>query len=373
MALRFSLRGDNVKPRYANGRRSHHSFLANANLSSPVAVIAASSIGATNCFGTSLIDCHLRNADTHSEIYPAIGNFINNGTNIFSLRYRFVPNWDGNYSYDTPFLIIGDNPNSFNGGLCVYLFSDGTFNFRAREANDTGAQIFGITTSACTFVQGRAMEFMVVCDGTNVYVSCDGVEIGSKALDYPDRFLSAIVSGRMQIGPYISNYYLEEFTIWDSVESHVYSPRTAYFPCDDYGGVEYVDLAPSQVANGVAFGPGPGSEVGTLVPAPDPQFILTGAGGDYVAPDPGIVDSRYTYGPSGATQGTLEVPAATDTRLGVTTGDAVGTLKVPLISQVANGVVFDDDSVGTLDNVTNIFQEATAVGQSLEATAQAEE
>ena len=313
-------------------------YLAAANFLTPPAVILASSISAIGCKGTSLLDVHRTNSDERAMRYQTQGNWIT-GTNIFTVRYSFVPNWSGNPPVDQNLFFIGNDANAYFGGMKIVLFDNGLLNVGMKTGDGVGSNMItgGTTAGTLTFVNKTKKEIQVSCDGTRVYASVDGVAVGDWALATTDRYMSNVHAGHMIVGPYSVDTYLDELLIFDTCEAQVYTPSADYYPCADFDGTLSVGAGAGNILSGVS------------------ETIN------------GVVVS-----------GTAVAAAAATTKIGVAANDGTGTYDGtdrhthPTAGQVSNGVQFKNNSLtnnvtGTLDSVTNMMENATLYGQDNEA------
>mgnify|MGYP006921296332 CR=1 FL=1 len=350
--LLFSLRGDSLTPRFARGSKAYSSFLGAGTLAHPPVI---ADLAHPSVFGGKAIDLRRDIGDTRVLCYSARNNWVRDSL-VFSVRARLIPDFSGNPVADMHVARIGDLRGTTPYGGIDFMWQDNSkFRFMAQPKNEIGSLL--LTAPDMVLSDGVAQDFMLTSNGTNWFASIEGTEVATGALAGTSSawLLNDIVAAMICFAQYPSSCYINEFSTWNTCEPHVYTPRTAFLACDDYEGDSHTELLASQVESGVAFGPGPGSQIGSALVA-DPASVLTDAGGDYIPPDPSIVDSRFNFGPADdLIQGTLPVPSVQNTRFGVATGDGSGLLVVPLASQVAKDVAFDTASVGTLDNVTNVI------------------
>lgn len=264
MSALFALRGSSLTPRYALGGKGYAPFVAAVNLSNLPAVITAASISATGTKGSSLIDVHLTNSDERALKYVAGRNWVS-GTNVFTVRYSFVPNWGGLLANDKNLFLIGHDPNRFNGGLRVQVFDNGKINVAMRTGDGVGSDMLSAATtaSAVTVTNKQKMEIQVACNGTRVYLSIDGVAAGDWPLQVTNRYMNGVLAGNIYLGVFSIDSYIDEFLIFDTFEPQVYTPSASYLTVDDLDGT--VANAPADVRSGVACGLGSG--VGTMVAA----------------------------------------------------------------------------------------------------------
>lgn len=353
MPITFHVKGTSKKPYRSAGLSESGEILGSA------AVQASALPGA---FGGSVINL--------------VGN---NGVSWFARRnlpsgaltmlIRFAPTTTG--GANGSILNINNGYSDWRAGCRITQGAGDVLNLLFRNTN--GDIVYNNTiTSSAGYVADQFMDLWVVWDGTvgagkiKLYLAQNGnaaTLIASVNADYANSRNTA-VSGTMMIGadPYVNGMaaLLNEVVFWDEViDPTTFGARTDFIPDTAFdgsvnvsAGAENIRLGTFSIIEGVTV-------TGTLeVPeVPDPDDVLASAGGNYVAPDPGIVDSRFSFGLG--TQGTLSVPSPANTRKDIATGDGPGTLVVPLVGQVAKEVVFDNGSVGTLENVTNILSAAT--------------
>lgn len=329
MSLLFALRGNALPPRYAVGGKLYTPFVGAPNLATLPAVVLASSIGAVGAKGTSLIDVRRTNSDERALIYHTGANWVS-GTNVFTIEFSFIPNWDGNPPVDQTLFMIGGNNNFFAGGIRVQIFDNGKMAIAMRTGdgvNSAGSEMLSaaVTASALSFTKWVKKEIKISCDGTNVYLFEDGALIGTFPLVVTNRYMNSVLAGKIYLGVYSVDTLIDQFLVFSDAQTSAYTPSSSYYPCADYDGTACTALSPEQVQNGVVFGVGPGSQTGT---------------------------------------GKMAVAATT--KIGVAANDGNGTYDGsdrhthPTADQVAKNVQFKNNSLtnnvtGTLDNVTNVI------------------
>lgn len=361
MGLLFSLRGDSLTPRYAMGGKQYSPYVAAVNLATLPAIITASSISAVNAKGTSLIDVHLTNSDERALKYVAGRNWVS-GTNVFTVRYSFIPNWSGTLAFDKPLFVIGTNVNNFSGGLRVYVYDNGKINLAMRTGDGVNSDMLSAATtaSAVTVTNKQKIEIQVACDGTRVYLSIDGVAAGDWPLTVTDRYMNGVLAGNIYLGTYAIDTYIDEFLIFDTFEPQVYTPSASYYTCDDLDGTVSTGAGAANIRQGATEIINGVTVTGTL-DLPTPSNVKSGVTYDhgdqtglYTASerytDPGQANVRagtaYLHNNVNK-NGTCEVPVAADVRFGSGVDNTVGTLTVPAEQYVRAGVTYDGGRVGT--------------------------
>lgn len=250
MALLFALRGNSLTPRYAVGGKAYANYLAAANVNNPAAV---ANLAHASVFGGQAINLIGLN-DTRVLLYPSLGNWPS-GSDVFSLLLRVVPDWTGNPAGVRRIIAIGTvNTPAFAGGILLEVQTDGTLYAVARGESDSGALIFNVvTTETFDFTSGVATDIMIVCDGSRVKISQEGVEKYNGALSNTGLKLNPLVAGAIRLGPYPWAGYYNEVVIWNSAEPHEYAPRTEFIACDEFDGTESTDPGEANVADGTEY------------------------------------------------------------------------------------------------------------------------
>lgn len=359
----FALRGDNLAPRYARGGKAYSPFVAAVNLGTPPAVITASSISATGTKGSSLIDVHHTNSDERAIKYLAGANWVT-GTNVFTIRYSFVPNWSGIPANDKNLFLIGHNANSFNGGIRVQIYDNGKVNVAMTAGDGVGSAMLSAATtaSAITIVNKQKMEIQVACDGTRVYLSVDGVAAGDWPLTVTDRYMNGVLAGNIYLGVYSVDSYIDEFLIFDTFEAQTYTPSSSYLAVDDVDATVSSDPGVGNVLVGTNYTIAGVAKTGTYNTAD----LFTDIGENDVLQGTSWAYNSLTNNRSG----NYVAPDSTEVKDGVSFGvGANGELycQDPGVSNVSAGVeyfIYSDDFVGTRQTVTNVLSSQTITGAS---------
>lgn len=359
MALKWQYRSDSAtRARYASGLAD----IYQRGVTDPTLTA-----GPSGTFGGT----YLNMAAGPWIIFPGADNAPIGATAI-SVLWRLVPISSGAPSGNKPLLCLGSSGN-FNdnqyGGLLWGVNSSGKmYTIGGTRANGTNyfSPGFYTLTNAFTFVANQPTDIWFTWDGTT---NANGVKVyqaqNGNAPTLLEQFTANVAMEAMSreqiteilIRDFWNNsnnnaFHINEICIWDSVEDPTsYGARSDFITAPEYEGYNYTSLAAGNVRNGTAYGPGPGSLTGTLT-------------------TPALSDVRAGTDVDGS-PGTLVVPDAADVREGTDVDDTQGTLVVPDEGDVRNGTVFDNGSVGTLDNVTNVVAAASLVGQSSEAVLKA--
>lgn len=357
MSLLFSLRGDSLTPRYAMGGKEYTLFLEGGSLNNPPAPVAVSD---PSCFGGYALD--VGNASNYRQIlYPTKRNWVRN-TKVFSMRFRAAPAVSGTPASDVSPVRIGQLNQATTYGGCRLVWQDNNLLRIQAQPKQSLGDLFLSASASISLVSDSFKDYMLTSDGTNWYCSIEGVQVATGSVSNPANAaydLDWLTASMIIVGQYPFRGKLNELTLWDSCEPHVYSPRTSWLDCPDFDGSSYSDPGEAHVEKDVSYIFAGASKVGTYEPAM-PETV-----------DPGEANVRegQAYKISGVDkEGTAAIPAASDVREGVAVDDTVGTCAVPDPSNVTRDIPVDD-TVGTRDTVTNEVGGAVAVGEDNEGTA----
>ena len=238
-AIRFALRGTSTTPRYGLGGKKTTAFIAPATAASPPVV---ASLGHASVFGGQAIDFRLL-GDTRGQIYRLGESWIN-GSNVFSLLVRIVPDWTGVPPFANRVVktVSPTGTGDAAGGFYMEITDAGKLLFHGRYNVDAGGNILTFqSASALSFTSGTATDIMVVSNGTNYYASQDGVEIATGALTDATKNFDNVIASNMLVCPYPCDLYVNELVIWDTAEAHVYATRSAFTTADDFDGTLNTD------------------------------------------------------------------------------------------------------------------------------------
>ncbi len=374
--------------------------------------------GGASVFGGTFLQV---SAGSQQTLFPALDN-INIGTTAYTILMRLVPRATGNPASNAGIMQIGQTFSAVVGpaqGIAISILSANSKVQISGGNRTNGFAYFNDLqfATAPSFTAGVATDLWIVWDGTT---TAGHVELwqGINGLA-PTKISTATASAVMQapvlgIATEISIGYTQadgainqgfdynELAVFDTAfdPSAVYGARSDFIPSSAYEGYNFTSLAAGSVANGTAYGPGPGTQTGTLVsPAttdvrlgttfgaasgltgtlavPTASQVLSGVAidattGNVVQASIADVRKNTLYGPSSSLTGLVNVPGANNVLAGVPVDQTVGAYIGPAISDVRAGVVFDNGSIGTLDlpavSVVEsgiVFDNATQVGTLL--------
>jgi hypothetical protein len=360
MSLIFHVRGDNLNARYSRAGKTPGFHQSQNTVPDPVVTADAGA----GIFGGSVIS--LAHATQQRAIlWPGGRNWTENPS--FSLLARFVPRFSGIPSVNQGLIYIGEPHGNYREGLyLVWNQTTGSFGIHMRDKFGTNlhsANTAGVLTTA---VSGTPFDFFISWDGTTnagaLKISIEGVEFetrtagaGLAALRDLNRIACVMAGFGIGSSSGISNLDLNELAIWDSVEPHVYAPRTGFLTSDSFDGASYSVPVAGDIKHGVAAinagvaltGTYRGADLWETVPTDKVdtgfQYLADGATLTGNSNDPTEADVRagVSYD-NGSKVGTLAVPAEEDVREGVSVDAGVGGLIVPAATDVREGVAFDD-------------------------------
>lgn len=242
------------------GRFTAHYATGNESGSRAAWVLDAepAEITEVHTFGSDLIDLTPNGEVNGTGLYwPGVDNWPS--TNDLSIRLRFIPKWTGNPTASTIFCRAGGQTSFDVSGLIFAILTSG--NFYIDIYSKTAIKAFSNTNFAPTiplsFTEGVETEIMLTYSAAGALkISQDGVEIASSSgseLTNRDNQMVPVIA----IGAFGSlnrmNYKLVNFEIWDTVEAHEYTARTAFDDTPVRQPLNSTFPATTDVANGVTW------------------------------------------------------------------------------------------------------------------------
>lgn len=331
-AVIFSLRGDSLTPRYAAGGKSYTLFLEGGSLASPPLPVTCTD---PTCFGGWAIE--VGSASNYRQIlYPAKGNWVRN-TKVFSLRVRAAPFATGTPASDVSPVRIGQLNQATTYGGARLVWQDNNLLRIQAQPKQSVTDLFLDTSVSLSLTSGVFKDYMLVSNGTNWYMSIDGVQVATGTVGNSadaNYDLDWNTAGHIILGQYPFRGWINELTIWDTAESHVYTPRTEWLSVADFDGTSYSDPGVANVRSGTSY-----TQAGVSL------------------------------------TGTASIPAASDVKTGVAVGSTTGSYTgadrwtCPLAGQLALGVTLQCNSTttnltGTREVVTNVLSSQTMTGSA---------
>lgn len=251
MGLLFSLRGDSLTPRYAMGGKEYTLFLEGGSLSNPPAPVISAD---PSCFGGLALSVG-DPVNYRQILYPAKNNWVR-GTKIFSLRVRAAPAVSGVPANDISPIRIGQlNQDTSYGGARLVWQDNNTLRIQAQPGKSL-PDLFLNASPTLSLSAGVFKDYMLVSDGTNWFMSIEGVQVATGSVNEPtdpNYDLDWNTAGMIILGQYPFRGQINELTLWNTAEAHVYAPRTAWLACADFDGSTYTDPLEANVIAGTNY------------------------------------------------------------------------------------------------------------------------
>lgn len=313
------------------GGKDFFQFVAAASAGSPPVV--TSGFTDPSVFGGSALSYTLV-GDTRATVWTARKHWPRN-SRVFSLLIRIVPNFTGTPPYVQRPVRVGSYGGAMEavGGLELEFQDNGTLYVRVRASMDALSDIAALYTShVFSFTSGVARDVMITCDGSRLYISEEGVEVYNEAVtgSTANHVLNDIMAGKIFLGAYPCNLYVNELCIWDTCEPHVYSARTDFISASDIDGVTSVGAGAGNIRAGTTELINGITVTGTLdLPLESDvrenvEYDGATKEGTLVIPaPPSAGDLRKDVVHRGVT-GTCVPAAKATTKIGVTADDGVG-------------------------------------------------
>lgn len=277
MGRLFYLRGDSLTPRYAMGGKEYTLFLEGGSLGAPPAPEACAD---ASCFGGFAINVN-QTGNYKQVLYPARKNWVRN-QKVFSIRARIAPAFTGTPPADMSPVRVGQlNQATVYGGV-RWVFQDNNLLLSQAMPKQALAHLFLDATPTLALTNGVFKDYMLTSDGTNWYASIDGVQVATGSVsnagdaNYDLDWLSAAY---IILGQYPWKGWINDLSIWDTCEAHVYTARTGWDSVADFDGTSNSDPGEGNVRNGTAYTIAGVSKTGTVV-VPSLANTKTGVAGD---------------------------------------------------------------------------------------------
>lgn len=371
-AVLFSLRGDSLTPRYAAGGKAYSTFLGGSTLSNPPAPVTCSD---PSCFGGWAIASSTAGGDYREWYYLSRGNFPTN-TRTMSIRVRFAPNYSGTPPNDINLIRIGEpRSNTVYGGVRIWVQDNNTALFQAQPKNGLSNLFLSAPSmSAIPLANGVFRDYMLVMNGATGmwYASIEGVEIASGSMGGDNSGpwnLDTIVAPNIVFGTWPFNGWINEATIWDTAEPHVYTARTAWLDVPDFDGTTYSDPGEANVLSSASYTYAGVAKTGT--------YNIADRFTD-ISEDDVLEGTSWAYNSlTNNRSGNYVAPDSTEVKDGISFGVAdTGELycEDPGVSFVAAGrtyYIYSDEFVGTREVVTNVMSNSRLRGQAVRGTLRA--
>lgn len=325
MALKFQIRGTAKDAYFASALKG------SAVMGGSATDIPVSSSAISGVFGSSFID--MRAAKPLA--YMAADNWAVN-SKAFSMLIRMIPTWSGSPTGDQGLFFCGPgNPGDISyDGLRVILRNYGAIEFSIYDVDGTIIynDQFNGSPHFPVFVANQPIDIWMCWDGTlanpvELWTAAAGsaptkmTSGGTYAAIKNNRLrtvATSMVIGRQSVTDSLaSDYYLNEFCLWDSyVLPTSFGARSDFIPASPIQGYDNSDPGISNVALGTTYEIAGVALTGTLV-----------VSGPSIDPGIGNVRLGTAYEIGGVSKtGTLVVPgASTD----------------PGVSNVLNGVAYE--------------------------------
>lgn len=264
MAVVFQLRGTSLTAHRSFSGPTPGLFTNDANGVAAVAVDAGA-------FGGSSINMKLASGTAQRGlIYPGLSNLSANAA--ITILIRFTPNWTGNPAQSRSLFQITSGLTSVGFGTCRgYITTGGKIHLWFSRTSD-GLDCFDVaTTASFAPTSGTPTEIMFSWDGTTtanaMKYSIDGVELETKtatrARTVDVKFTPGLIIG----GNYNQtglNGDLQEFTIWDTAENHVYATRSDFTTATAFDGTNNTSPGAGNVKSGTTWVLNGVTQTGTL-------------------------------------------------------------------------------------------------------------
>lgn len=250
MAVIFQVRGTALDAYYARFSK-HAGLIYGGSTSAPTIVSGA----ATGVFGDSYIAKRNNIGNVRGLVYPGFGNTWSGAG--FSILWRIIPRWTGTPSVIMNLCSIGSYSGSGLGKIEVSILTSGAIRVRTSNRNQSTLTL-NDTSGTTSFTSGTPVDIMLAWDGSTsanaMKVSVDGVELGTMTCASAQSALESLVRTGIIIGAGVdtnhSDYDLNEFVIWDTVESHTYATRTDFISPPSTGDGQ---ISTANAKTGVSF------------------------------------------------------------------------------------------------------------------------
>lgn len=252
MAKIFEVRG-RFTAHYATGSEKG-AFMANNNVLPEELTDATSGI-----FDSKVIDLYPSGTSVPAVQWQGAGNWPL--TDNISIRIRIVPTWTGNPSVGLTLFRTGlaGTANPGPSGLYWYLdsgSSQGGINIEDADGN-TVLNLFGANADfGFNFTDGVPTDLMLTYSSAGALrISQDGVEKFTASGSAYTAADNVGIFGFYRVGGTTNNheFKLNNLEIWNSVEAHVYTARTAFDATPVRQPLNSTFPATTDVADGVTW------------------------------------------------------------------------------------------------------------------------
>lgn len=342
MALVFAVRANSLNARYSSG--------TNVGFGTTSTVTSSADAGALS---GSLID--LTAATNKSLIYNGKANA--GESRAFSVLLRLKSNYTGFANIRTLFQLGMGRGGT--GPFLEFWHANATGNITAFGNNEANTRTFNSATfGSWNPTSGQYFDLFFSWDGTTTASAAkfyiDAVSLGNVTAgaaltsSWKSDYFNPIHLGSTQ-DVTTSNYFLDEFVIWDSVEvptnitlvsgaggSLNGASRTSLVDCVSIDKSSWTTLAASNIRLSSTQTQAGATVTGTLA-SPALSDIKIGVAGDGGT---GTYDGSDRWTDAGVTN----VRLSTAYKANSTSNNRTGTLDLPATSNVKSGVVFDNSS-----------------------------
>lgn len=245
MALIFQARGTQLDAYYST-------FASNHGKTGTGTAPAVQADGSAGIFGGSYL-AMASSTVMRGLLYPGYSNTPSGQT--FSIRIRIIPRASGNPAAIWSLCAWGGLSGNWLNGVDFMILTTGVLRLRHMSNNQTLTNID--TVSTVTLTSGTPTDLMVAWDGTTsanaVKFSQDGVQVGAitagAVLPTADLNMRQGISVGQSPASAVSNYDLNELSIYDTAESHTYATRTTFDTATNSEGF----VTAANVKTGTAF------------------------------------------------------------------------------------------------------------------------
>lgn len=351
MAIIFQVRGTALDAYYARFAKSAGLVYGGSTVAPAVTALTSSGI-----FGNSYIAKRNNLGNQRGLIYPGFSNTWSGAP--FTILLRIIPRWTGAPGTLMTLCTIGGYSGSGLAKIECSILTSGAFRLRMSDRNQGTLTLNDTSGTYTSYVSGTPVDIMMSWDGTTganaVKWSVEGTEVGTVTAGQASVQAGALLRTGIQIGcggvdSNHADWDLNEFVIWDSAESHTYSPRSDFYTPPSTGegkavesmvktGQTYYDLDVFTSKTGTYDGsdrwtdPGESSvKTGTAYKANSTSNNKTGTydGSDrWTDPGEANVRSGTAYKANSTSNnktGSASIPTAANVKVGVATDATTGT------------------------------------------------
>lgn len=231
MAIIFQVRGTALDAYYARFAKSAGLVYGGSTVAPAVTALTSSGI-----FGNSYIAKRNNLGNQRGLIYPGFSNTWSGAP--FTLLWRIIPRWTGAPGTLMTLSTIGGYSGSGLAKIECSILTSGAFRLRMSDRNQGTLTLNDTSGTYTSYVSGTPVDIMMSWDGTTganaVKWSVEGTEVGTVTAGQASVQAGALLRTGIQIGcggvdSNHADWDLNEFVIWDSAESHTYSPRSDFY------------------------------------------------------------------------------------------------------------------------------------------------